>query len=124
MKKANTKVSKKMSGGKIAAVGAGLAVATAGAYYFLGPKGKAHQKKAVDLYAKMKKEVASEVKKAKVASAPLYNKAVDIVSKNYAAQYKLHEKDIKDFAKKIKGEWKGVNTAVKKTVKTLKAKAK
>ena len=90
------------------AVGAGIAAVGAGAYYLLGPKGKAHQKKATILMAKIKKEVQSEVKKAKKATAPLYHKAVDIVSENYAKQYKMHEKDIKAFAKKLKAEWKKI----------------
>ena len=53
---------KKMSTGKKvvigAGVGAGLAALSAGAYYFLGPKGKAHQKKAKALVAKYKPEIA------------------------------------------------------------------
>jgi len=99
---------KKVSKSKMVAVGAGIAAVGAGAYYLLGPKGKAHQKKATILMAKIKKEVQSEVKKAKKATAPLYHKAVDIVSENYAKQYKMHEKDIKAFAKKLKAEWKKI----------------
>lgn len=108
-----------MSGGKIAGVAAGLAAVGAGAYYLLGPKGKTNQKKVVGLYEKMKKEVSAEIKKAKEASAPLYNKAVDVISKNYAKQYKMHEKDIEKFAKKLKGEWKSIEKVAKKTAKTL-----
>ena len=88
----------------------------------MGPNAKAHQKKMSALIGKMKKEVASEVRKAKVVTVPLYHKAVDIVSKNYAKQYKLHEKDIKAVANKLKAEWKGANKIVKKTVKILKKK--
>lgn len=107
--KKNTK--KGMSGAKKVAIGAGVvaaSVATAGAYYLLGPNAKAHQKKASSLLAKMKKDVASEIKKVKEVSVPLYHKAVDAVSENYAKQYKVHEKDIKAFAKKLKTEWKKV----------------
>ena len=43
MKKANKKTTSKK---KIAVAGAGAALIGAGAYYFLGPKGKEHQKKA------------------------------------------------------------------------------
>ena|SRR3989338_9092201 len=104
---------KKMSIGKKVAVGAGVvaaSVATAGAYYLLGPNKKAHQKKAGALLAKMKKEVESEIKKVKEVSVPLYHKAVDAVSETYAKQYKAHEKDIKAFAKKLKSEWKKVTS--------------
>ncbi|MEK7471515.1 MAG: hypothetical protein AAB623_02600 [Patescibacteria group bacterium] len=118
MKKNN----KKMSVGSKVAIGTGLAAVGAGAFYLLGPNAKAHQKKMSALIGKMKKEVASEVRKAKVVTVPLYHKAVDIVSKNYAKQYKLHEKDIKAVANKLKAEWKGANKIVKKTVKILKKK--
>jgi hypothetical protein len=115
---------KKMSVGKKVAIGAGLAAVGAGAFYLLGPNAKAHQKKVSALAMKMKKEVAKEVakevKKAKAATMPLYHKAVDTVSKNYAKQYKLHEKDINALAKKMKAEWKGAGKVVKKTVKKLK----
>ncbi|MFA6076961.1 MAG: hypothetical protein WC735_02705 [Candidatus Paceibacterota bacterium] len=116
---------KKMSTGKKMAIGAGVvaaSVASAGAYYLFGPKAKVHQKKAGALLVKMKKEVASEVKKAKEVSVPLYHKAVDVISKNYAKQYKMHEKEIKSFADKLKDEWKDVNKIVKKGLRVAKNK--
>ncbi|MCC7160119.1 hypothetical protein IT399_00080 [Candidatus Nomurabacteria bacterium] len=112
--------SKKMSGAEKVAIGAGVAVlsaASAGAYYLFGPKAKAHQKKAVALMAKMKREVASEVKKAEKITKPIYHKVVDTVSSNYEKQYKIHKGDAKAFAKKLKNEWKEANKKVNKTVK-------
>ncbi|MCX6752581.1 MAG: hypothetical protein NTZ87_03760 [Candidatus Nomurabacteria bacterium] len=106
----NTK--KGMSVGKKVAVGAGLAAIGVGAYYLLGPNAKVHQKKAEALFLKMKKEVESEIKKVKEVSLPVYHKAVDVISENYAKQYKAHEKEIKAFAKKLKKEWKGVSKKV------------
>lgn len=113
---------KKMSGGKKMAMLGSMAALGAGAYYLLGPKAKAHQKKASALMAKMKKEVASEIKKAKMASMPVYHKAVDLVSENYAKEYKAHEKDIKAFARKLKSEWK--NVSKKATQKSSKVSRK
>ena len=107
------KTKKGMSGAKKVAIGAGVvaaSVATAGAYYLLGPDAKVHQKKAKTLLGKMKKEVESEIKKAKEVSVPLYHKAVDVISENYAKQYEMHEKDIKAFAKKLKSEWKKISS--------------
>lgn len=92
--------------GKKTVLGAGSVAALAGAYYLLGPNGKAHRKKAVELASKIKKEVRSEIKKAKEITAPLYYKAVDVVSDNYAKQYEAHQKDIKAFAAKLKEEWR------------------
>lgn len=118
------KNNKGMSGAKMAAIGAGMAGVAAGAYYLMGPKGKAHQQKAKALLAKMQKEVKSEIKKAKEVSTPVYHKAVDIISKNYAKQYKMHEKEIKAFANKLKSEVKSASGVVKKSIKTLKKKSK
>ncbi len=119
---------KKMSVGKKVAIGAGVATlsaASAGAFYLFGPKAKAHQKKAGVLMAKMKKEVLSEVKKAKDATMPIYHSAVDTIATNYAKQYKIHEGDAKAFAKKLKSEWKNIQKeVVKKSAKSTKKKSK
>ena len=111
------KKNKKMSGGKKVVMGAGVAAAGAGAYYLFGPKAKAHQKKAKVLMGKMEKEVASKIKKAKIAGTPLYHKAVEVIAANYAKEYKLHEKDIKAFANKLKNDWNSTKKATKKNVK-------
>lgn len=98
-----------MSTGKKMAIGAGvvaLSAATAGAYYLLGPNKKIHQKRAKTLMAKIEKEVQNEMKKAKNVTMSAYKSAVDSVSKNYAKQYKMHEKDIEAFAKELKSKWK------------------
>ena len=103
-------IKKEMSAGKKVAIGAGVvaaSVATAGAYYLFGPDKKAHQKKAIDLMAKMKKEVENEIEKAKDVTSPIYHKAVDFIAENYSKQYKMHGKEIKVFAKKLKKDWKG-----------------
>lgn len=118
MQKNNKKSEVSKKGMVVAAAGA--AALGAGAYYLLGPKAKAHQKKAKVLMAKIKKEVESEIKKAKVVGAPLYHKTVDFVSENYSKEYKAHEKEIKDFAKKLKSEWKNVSKIAKKSGKSSK----
>src|SRR3989344_8251994 len=94
---------KKTSLAKKVAGMAGLAAIGAGAYYLLGPNAKAHQKKAAALLEKMKKELQSEIQKAKEVTVPLYNNAVDAISETYAREYKAFEKEIKAFAKKLKG---------------------
>jgi hypothetical protein len=119
-KKINKK--KGVSGGKIIAGVAGMAALGAGAYYFLGPKAKTHQKKVKMLVEKMRKEAEKEIKKVKEVTPALYYKAIDAVSSNYAKQYKLHEKDIQAIADKMKSEWKGANKIVKKAVREAKKK--
>jgi hypothetical protein len=102
------------------AVAASIAALGASAYYLLGPKAKAHQKKAKILFDKMRDEIRGEVKRIKEVTPPVYHKAVDTVSENYAKKYKLYEKDIRSFAEKLKGEWEGLGKIVKKTSKDLK----
>ena len=123
MKKIIKKKKSGISGGKILATGVGMALG-AGAYYLLGPKSKTHQKKAKALMTKMKKEIESEIKKTKDISMPIYNKAVDVISTTYAKEYKAHEKEIKAFAKTIKGEWKSVTKKpIKESTKVSKKKS-
>lgn len=115
----------KTSEGKmIAGAAVGAAAIGAGAYYLFGPNGKANQKKAKALYNKIKIEVKKEVKKVKTVTPPLYHKAVDVISQNYKEQYKLHEKDIKSIAERLKSEWKDISGKAKKAVKQTKTKAK
>ena len=113
---------KSKSGGKLLAAGVGAALG-AGAYYLLGPDGKKNQKRVSILMGKIKKEVEKEVKKSKEVSTPLYHKVVDVVSENYAKQYKIHEPEIKAFTKKLKSEWKNVSKKVApKVAKIIKKK--
>lgn len=114
---------KKMSVGKKVAVGTGIAALGAGVFYLFGPKAKAHQKKAITLMSKIKKDVEREVKKAEKVTTPIYHKVVDTISSNYAKQYKIHEGDVKVLAKKLKNEWKEVNKVAQKTIKNLKKKS-
>jgi hypothetical protein len=122
-------ISKGVSKKGMTAAAVGAAALGAGAYYLMGPDRKAHQKKAKDLMAKMQKEVGSELKKAKVVGTPMYHKAIDMISENYAKQYAMHAPEIKMFAKRLKGEWASVAKKVapktaKKATKTSAKKSK
>lgn len=66
MAKKQTTISKN----KVAAA-AGVAAAGAGAYYLLGPKGKAHQKKAKALLVKMEREIKAHEKEIKILAVKL-----------------------------------------------------
>ncbi len=100
------KKSKGISKTGVAASVAGLAAIGAGAYYLLGPKSKAHQKKAKNLLKKMNDQIKEEVKAAKKFSTPLYHQAVDAISEKYAKEHAMYEKEIKALAKKLKGSKK------------------
>ena len=121
------KIQKGISNSKKIAIGTGvvaLSAVGAGAYYLLGPNGKLNQKKVKALVFKMKKEITTEYKKAKKLSMPVYHKAVDVVAKNYAKQYKAHAQDINAIGKILKSEWKLAKTTGKKAVKVAKKKRK
>jgi len=110
---------KKISAGKVAAIGAGVAVVGAGAYYLLGPKGKEHQKKIKGWMLTMKKEIDGEFKKAKNATTPVYHKTVDAIAKVYSQKHKEYSKEINAFAKTLKA-----TPAVKKASKVVKKVSK
>lgn len=107
----------KISAGKIAAIGVGVAAAGAGAYYLLGPKGKQHQKQAKAWMEKMKLEVEKNLKKIKDITKPLYHNTVDSIAAIYNKKYKEHEKEINAFAKKLKGEWKNAQNKARPIIK-------
>lgn len=131
MKKTNTTkkvVAKKgMSKGAMAGVAgavAGAAALGAGAYYLMGPKGKAHQKKMKDMMLKMEKEAKSKIKMARDMTQPMYNMAIDTLAATYANQYTEHEAQIKAIAKRLKGEWKIMKGMPAKATTTAKKVAK
>lgn len=130
IKKKVTKTKGGMSAMKATAIGAGIAGLSAGAYYFLGPNGKKHQKKATAWMVKMEKEAKKQVSKIKDASVPAYSKVVDSLATTYSQQYREHAPELKAFAKHLKDSWKKaqsearpvakkVKTAVKKVVKKV-----
>ena len=118
MKKITKK--KKVSAGKVIAIGAGVAVLGAGAYYFLGPNGKKNQKKATAWMLKMKKEAKKKVSTIKKVSAPVYHEVVDKLATTYAKQYKAHAPEVKAFAKQLKSKWKSEEKKVKSIKKIIK----
>ena len=105
MSKTNSKKRSGISGGEMAAIGATAAALGAGAYYLMGPKAKKHQKNAKALLSNIKKEVNTELKRAKDITKPIYNRIVDNVSKAYQGQYEAHEAEIRAMAKKLKEDW-------------------
>lgn len=109
-----------VSAGKVVAIGAGVIAAGAGAYYFLGQKGKANQKKAKVWMTKMEKEALTKIKKVKNITEPIYHNAVDTLAVNYAKQYKEYAPEIKAFAKQLKGKWKGAEKKAQPAIKNAK----
>ncbi len=108
-------VKKKKSGisaGTVAAIGAGVAAASIGAYYFLGPKGKQHRGEAKAWMTKMKTDIEKKLQKAKSVTGPLYRDTVDTIAAAYSKRYKEHAPEVKALAKKLKAGWKNARNNI------------
>jgi len=105
-KKIVAKKKTKFSTSTKAALGASVVAVGAGAYYFLGPKGKEHRGNAKVWMVEMEKDIEKKAGTIKKLSRPLYHEAVDALAKTYGKKYKAYTKEINAFAKNLKGEWK------------------
>jgi|AAFX01.1.fsa_nt_gi hypothetical protein len=94
-------------------IGAGLAALAAGAYFFLGPKGKKHQKQMRGWMVKMKGEVLEKLEEAKEITEPIYNDIVDSVAKTNAVAGKIPQAEIKALAADLKRQWRSLNRSLK-----------
>lgn len=90
-------------------IGAGLAALAAGAYFFLGPKGKKHQKQMKGWMVKMKGEVLEKLEDAKEVSEPIYNDIVDAVAKANEVKGKIPETEIRALALDLKKQWRSLS---------------
>lgn len=103
------KTTKKSSGtAKYAAIGAGLA-GIAAAYFFLGPKGKKHQKQTKAWAIKMKADVVEKLEEARDMSEPVYHEIIDSIAKEYEQKAKVGRKEIQSLAKDLKKHWKMIS---------------
>jgi len=99
----------------IAAVGAGIAAASAAAYVLFGPDAKKNKKAIKGWAVKMKGEIIERLENAKELTEPVYNKVIDEVSKKYAKAKKVDAKEIEAIVKDIKKHWKAIAGTAKKT---------
>src|SRR3989338_4075937 len=113
---------------KLTLLGAGVAALAGTAYFFLGPKGKKHQKQAKDWAVAMKGDVIKKLKVAREVTEPVYHKIIDSVAKEYAIGAKAGKAEIHELAKDLKKHWKtfssAAKTAKKEVVKGAKSVAK
>ncbi len=91
---------------KAVAVGAGLAAVAATAYFFFGPKGKAHQKQAKAWAIKMKGDIVEKLEAARDVTEPVYRKIVDSVAEEYAKRAKAGKAEVMALAMQLKKQWK------------------
>ncbi len=98
---------------KAVAVGAGLAAVAATAYFFFGPKAKAHQKQAKAWAIKMKGDVVEKLEAAREVTEPVYHKIIDGVAAEYAKRSKAGKAEISALAADLKKHWKTISGGLK-----------
>jgi len=104
---------------KLAVVGASLAGLAATAYFFLGPKGKKHQRHAKAWAVKMKGDVMEKLEMAKEVSEPVYQQIIDSVAVEYKKGKKASQVEIDEMAKDLKKHWKTISSGVKVAKKSV-----
>ena len=98
MKKNNT------SKTTLAILGAGAVALAASSYYFFGPEGKIHRKKALGWMIKMKGEVVEKLSEASDVSEDTYHKIVDSVLASYVGLNKVAKPELEEFADSLKNK--------------------
>ena len=98
---------------KLTVLGASLAGLAATAYFFLGPKGKKHQRHAKAWVVKMKAEVIEKLEKARDITEPVYHEIIDTVAKEYEKGKKAGGEEIAELVKDLKKHWKTMSRAAK-----------
>lgn len=107
-------------GGKVLGIAASAA-AIGAAYYFLGPKGKKHQKEAKKWMEDAKVDVVAEIRKAKKITQVVYENIVDSVLEKYEDLADERE-EVAKFAEALKDDWDNVVEASKKEISKAKRK--
>jgi len=105
-------IAKKQGGSNAAemiALGASLAGLAAGAYFFLGPKGKKNQKYAKAWAIKMKGDVIEKLETAREVSEPVYHQIIDSVAAKYEKGMKASREEVSELAQDLKKHWKTIS---------------
>lgn len=94
-------------------IGAGLAALAATAYFFLGPKGKKHQKHAKAWVIKMKGDVVEKLEMARDLTEPAYHAIIDSVAAEYEKGMKAGKEEIGALAHDLKKHWKAISSSAR-----------
>jgi hypothetical protein len=98
---------------ELAVLGAAVAGLAASAYFFLGPKGKKHQRHAKAWAIKMKGDVVEKLETAREVSEPVYNEIIDSVAVEYKKGKMASQVEIDEMAKDLKKHWKTISNIAK-----------
>ncbi|MCK9393967.1 MAG: hypothetical protein WCX30_01785 [Candidatus Paceibacterota bacterium] len=116
----NKKPEKKSNLMKMVIVGAGIASVAATAYFFLGSKGKKHQKHLKSWAIKMKGDVIEKIEEAKDVSMTSYHEIIDNIAAEYKKGENANQEEIDELAKDLKKHWKTISGSVKEIKKDVK----
>lgn len=106
--KKTTKLKQSNHVGGFAVFGAALVALGATAYYFFGPGGNDHQKKARGWAIKMKGEVVHRLEKLKKIDEPLYHEIVDAVAKEFEQTKVASRAEVASLASTMKRAWDSI----------------
>jgi len=113
----------KNSTSSIVAIGTGAIALAASTYYFFGPLGKIHRKKAAGWMIKMKGEIIEKLEEAEEVSEEIYKQIIDTVLATYVASGKVATPELQAFAEVLKGQWKNIMKNLPGKKKSKKAPA-
>ena len=99
---------KSTSTGTMVAIGAGAVALAASSYYFFGPLGNIHRKKAVGWMIKMKGEIIEKIQEGGEITENAYKSIVDSVVASYVAAGKVAKPELQTFADNLKSQWKNI----------------
>lgn len=94
---------------KLAVLGATLAGLAAASYFFLGPKGKKHQKHAKAWAIKMKADIIGKLEMVHDVSGPVYHEIIDSVATEYKKNKKASREEIDALAQDLKKHWRTIS---------------
>lgn len=104
---------KKSHAMELVVIGASVAAMAATAYFFLGPKGKKHQKQAKAWAIKMKGDVVEKLERARDITEPIYHEIIDSVAREYEKGKKANRTEINALAHDLKKHWKTISSSAR-----------
>lgn len=104
-----TKNNGKTSTGKKMAMGAGVIVASALAYEFLGPNGKKNRKIVKSWAKNMEKDMVKKFENAKEQSLPVYHRILEEVKEKYEKVKSIDRKELDGVVADLRKHWKNIS---------------
>jgi polyhydroxyalkanoate synthesis regulator phasin len=92
----------------LATMGASAIALAVSTYYFFGPLGKIHRKRASGWMIKIKGEIIEKIEEAGEITEEAYHDIVDSVLASYVATGKIAKPELLTFTNNLKNQWKHI----------------